>query len=205
MKLSVWLSIAAVGASIWLADALYRRLDEGAAVAGPLEAPSLRGCGTPQPWASRWAPVIVGQSDSVGASYDCNGVGLHVHVARFAGPSKGPDALSEGQRVVPNVWVEHSTSTAVTLAPGFEVTQHHLLSRGEDLVIWSWYSLGSDHYRSRLRAKLREVLDIVMLRRRPIAIHVVATDARGVDVLRDGAAEVWSWYVSELASDGGKS
>lgn len=159
----------------------------------------LPGCQPDERSADQWKPLIVNADRYVDETYRCDGGLVSVHVGEFFAQRPGKEAVGGSNRITEAKVGEQWKVGGVASGLGFDVNAYRFVNhRGQEVVVWQWYSVGSDPVASEGSAKLAEARQLLKLEPLPSAQFLVAVmgplpDAEGL--LQAASRSLWLAYL----------
>jgi EpsI family protein len=148
-------------------------------------------------WTADWTPMLVSDHD-ITATLSCEGRSVDLWVAEYANQTKDREALGYVNRVIPREW-RRSVDVSTRKAADSMLVNEAVLRRADNstIVVWYWYIVGNHATESRTRAKVREVLNAMMLSPAVTRIAVVSarasTEREARDALSSNARSITAW------------
>lgn len=155
-----------------------------------------------------WRPRIPGSLAPIEGSYDCDGsTVVHVAVHQFLTQRQGAEAVGGANLILP----EHLRFTKERRKVGgadFLVDAYSLTWNKANFFVWSWYAIGTTATNSRYLAKLLDVRNVVLLRKEPSVIMIIAGSSRDQKSaqlqLEQVAGSLWLAYQGSFKDKDGR-
>lgn len=148
-----------------------------------VDLPAIDGCRTGD-WSEDWMPEFHLPDRQSSGAYLCSEQRVNAFVATYAGNVQDRELVSHLNRIVP----DSVQSRAAFRKDGFTSTDGHVIRVNElqldDFVssslVWYWYRTGDTSVTSPVVVKLRQAVDLLMMRQTESAAYVLQAPVDGV-------------------------